>query len=191
MKTGIPRAAVPNVLTVSRLPLSVTVYFLVVNRWFLPALGILVIAQVTDWVDGSLARMWHAQTRFGEVIEHVVDSSMLMLPGLGLTQIGVLPAWLFVGGCAYCGLTWVAPQRIRRVWLLNAVLGMRSLLYGLAVIIIPFLVLKMLAEQHPALGLGIFFALTVYCLGTIYWKRGRIQFYVRRFRRRMQSSAIR
>jgi len=191
MKTGIPRAAVPNVLTVSRLPLSVTVYFFVVNEWFLPALGILIVAHLTDWVDGSLARRWHAQTRFGEVTEHVVDSSMLILPGIGLTRIGVLPPWLFVAGCAYCGLTWMAPERIRRVWLLNAVLGMRALFYGLAVTIIPFLLLKMLAVRHPVLGLGIFFALSVYCLGTIYWKRGRIQYYVRRFRRQVQSSAMR
>lgn len=172
---------VPNLLTFSRFPLSVIFYLLTVRERFAEALGVLVLAQTTDWVDGALARRWNAQTRLGTVIEHIADTFMLAVAGLGLAQLGILPLWMYVASVIYCVLTWITPQRIQRLWVLNVVLGMRTLLYGTALAVVPFLILRMIAAENPVLALGILGGFLLYGAGTLYWKRGRISYYWRRF----------
>ena len=191
MSELLPRSRLPNILTASRVPLAVGVYVLMLRGSFVAALGLLILAQVTDWVDGALARRWRAQSQFGTVVEHVADSLLVVLASLALAQVGALPVWVLVVGCVYCGLSWITPQRIRRVWVLNAVLGMRSLLYGFALAVIPFLILGMIADRHPLLATGIAVGLVFYGIGTIYWKRGRIQYYVLGFLRRLPGSMAR
>jgi len=46
---------------------------------------------------------------------------------------------------------------------------------------VPFIILRTIAAQNPVLALGILVALILYGAGTIYWKRGRIYYYWRRF----------
>ena len=118
---------------------------------------------------------------------------MLAIASLGLAQLGILPLWMYVASIAYCVLTWVTPQRIKRLWVLNVVLGMRTLLYGTALAVVPFIILRMIATQNPVLALAILSALILYGAGTLYWKRGRIhhywrRFYIRAFRRKSPVS---
>jgi len=187
MKTILPKAWIPNVLTFSRFPLSVAFYALTIRELFAEALGVLLLAQTTDWVDGAIARRWRVQSRLGSVAEHIADTFMLLMAGLGLAQIGVLPPWIFIASVTYCILTWTTPQRIKRLWVLNVVLGMRTLLYGTALAIVPFLVLKMIADRSPLLALAIFVGMILYGAGTVYWKRGRIHYYLRRYWRRIHT----
>lgn len=193
MKVLGSQAWVPNLLTLSRFPLSAAFYLLTIRERFAEALGVLVLAQTTDWIDGALARRWHAQTKFGAVFEHIADTFMLAIAGLGLAQLGILPLWIYVASIVYCVLTWITPQRIKRLWALNVVLGMRTLLYGTALAVVPFIILWMVAARNPALALAILGGFILYGLGTLYWKRGRIhhywrRFYVRAFRRKSPVS---
>ncbi len=42
------------------------------------------LAAVTDWLDGYLARKWHAETRFGRLLDPIADKIMVNLPLLAI-----------------------------------------------------------------------------------------------------------
>jgi cardiolipin synthase len=185
------KAWIPNLLTFSRFPLSVAFYVLAVRHALAEALLLFFLTQTTDWLDGPLARQWNVQTKLGTVVEHLADAFMLSMVGLALTQVGVIPAWLYVGGLVYCISTWVAPGSVRRLAGLNVLLGMRTLLYGTALAVIPFMVLRRIAREEPLLALAVLIAFIVYGAGALYWKRGRIFYHWGRFRSRISSRLMR
>jgi len=81
-------ASLPNVLTYLRIlavPAVVLCLFLIegdAGRWW--ALGVYIVACITDWLDGYLARVWHQQTVLGRMLDPIADkllvaSCLLML----------------------------------------------------------------------------------------------------------------
>lgn len=88
----------PNILTVLRLIAApmIAVMFLYFNRpladWF--ALGIFVLAAVTDFLDGYLARAWKQESKFGAMLDPIADKAMVVIALMvitGLTSV-VSPA---------------------------------------------------------------------------------------------------
>lgn len=74
---------IPNALSVLRLVAApmVAVMFLYFDRpwadWF--ALSLFVIASVTDWFDGYLARAWGQETKMGAMIDPIADKAMVVI----------------------------------------------------------------------------------------------------------------
>jgi CDP-diacylglycerol--glycerol-3-phosphate 3-phosphatidyltransferase len=64
---------VPNVLTLSRLVLSVVVFAFVANEWFWSALIVFVVAALTDALDGYFARLLNQGTAIGRQLDPLVD----------------------------------------------------------------------------------------------------------------------
>jgi len=73
----------PNILTVLRLfaAPAVAVMFLYFSHpwsdWF--ALIIFVLAALTDWIDGHLARSWKQETKFGAMLDPIADKAMVVI----------------------------------------------------------------------------------------------------------------
>ena len=66
----------PNLLTLLRvvlIPVFVAVFYLPWQYAGLTATIIFVIAAITDWVDGWLARRWNQTSRFGAFLDPVAD----------------------------------------------------------------------------------------------------------------------
>ncbi len=97
---------IPNILTVGRL-LAAPAFALVFV--FLPrpladtvALVLFVLAALTDYVDGYLARRWNQITAFGRMLDPIADKAMVImalavLMGLsGLNPLVVVPAALIL-----------------------------------------------------------------------------------------------
>jgi len=95
----------PNVLALSRVFLAPLMFLFLVNRdlaifegihisWlnYIAAL-IFVIASITDFFDGYIARMWNQKTEFGAIIDPLADK-MLMLAGfIGLMILDRASPW--------------------------------------------------------------------------------------------------
>ncbi len=67
---------VPNLLTVTRialLPILVLVNYLPVSWAPVAATGVFLLAALTDWLDGYLARRWHLTSAFGAFLDPVAD----------------------------------------------------------------------------------------------------------------------
>ncbi len=74
---------IPNILTVLRLiaaPL-VAILFLYFDRPYADffALFLFLIAAITDWFDGYLARAWRQQTKIGAMLDPIADKAMVVI----------------------------------------------------------------------------------------------------------------
>lgn len=100
------RWTVPNILTVLRLvavPL-LPVMFLYFSRpladWF--ALITFVLAAVTDYIDGYIARAWKQESRFGAAMDPIADKALVLIALIvingyaGVTPMILLPTALIV-----------------------------------------------------------------------------------------------
>lgn len=85
---------IPNVLTVCRLAVTpaVAIVFLILPRpladWI--ALVMFVLAAVTDFLDGYLARLWKQESRFGRMLDPVADKAMVVIALMVLVALAEL-----------------------------------------------------------------------------------------------------
>ena len=57
------------------------------------SLGIFVLAALTDYVDGELARRWRMITDFGKLMDPLVDKIMTAAAFVCLVPLKAIPAW--------------------------------------------------------------------------------------------------
>ncbi|WP_297446208.1 CDP-diacylglycerol--glycerol-3-phosphate 3-phosphatidyltransferase [Acidiferrobacter sp.] len=70
----------PNILTLLRItliPVFVIVYFLPVSWANAGTAGVFLLAALTDWLDGYLARRWNQSSAFGAFLDPVADKLMV------------------------------------------------------------------------------------------------------------------
>src|ERR1700719_4043765 len=85
-----------NRLTVSRLILTVLFVAMLNCTWpyaRTTAFIIFLIAGVTDFVDGEIARRYGIITNFGKLMDPLVDKIMMAAAFISLVPMGAIPAW--------------------------------------------------------------------------------------------------
>jgi CDP-diacylglycerol--glycerol-3-phosphate 3-phosphatidyltransferase len=91
---------IPNVLTVMRLIAapSIVVMFLYFSRpladWF--ALVLFLVAAISDWFDGYLARLWGQESKFGQMLDPIADKAMVIIALLIITGFSGMNAWILL-----------------------------------------------------------------------------------------------
>ena len=61
--------------------------------WMYISLGIFVIASLTDFVDGYIARHYNQTTDFGKFMDPLADKCLVTAAMLWFVEIGQMPAW--------------------------------------------------------------------------------------------------
>jgi CDP-diacylglycerol--glycerol-3-phosphate 3-phosphatidyltransferase len=85
-----------NRLTVSRLVLTVLFVAMLNCAWEYArtaAFIIFLIAGVTDFFDGEIARRYGSVTNFGKLMDPLVDKIMMAAAFISLVPMGAIPAW--------------------------------------------------------------------------------------------------
>ena len=94
----------PNALAFFRILLAPLMFFMLVNAqgiftqihisWinYFAAL-IFVIASVTDFFDGYIARCWDQKTKLGAILDPLADKMLILAAFLGLMMLGRASAW--------------------------------------------------------------------------------------------------
>lgn len=90
----------PNILTLLRLFAApgVAVMFLYFARphadWF--ALILFVVAAITDFADGYLARAWSQESKFGAMLDPIADKAMVIIALLVITGFSGMNPWILM-----------------------------------------------------------------------------------------------
>lgn len=74
----IERAKIPNYLTFLRVTLIPIFVLLMLNNKNLWALGVFIIASLTDYLDGYFARKWNLVSDFGKLMDPIADKILVM-----------------------------------------------------------------------------------------------------------------
>lgn len=86
----------PNALTISRIVLAFVVLALLTRHGGRAAFFCFVVALITDFLDGWVARRLHAQSDFGEQLEGLADASLALAGLVGLSLAHHL-SWYITG----------------------------------------------------------------------------------------------
>jgi cardiolipin synthase len=84
----------PNGLTVLRLLLALPLGVFILRENYTSALGIAVLAGLSDALDGFAARRLGALSRFGAALDPIADKVLITVTFVCLAQVGLVPWYL-------------------------------------------------------------------------------------------------
>lgn len=87
---------VPNVISFGRLALVPVFLWCIVDGAYLNALIVLIVASVTDALDGWLARTLNQVSNLGILLDPIADRLYILAALIGLAVRGFVPWWLLV-----------------------------------------------------------------------------------------------
>ena len=89
----------PNKLTMLRILLvPVFIVFIALpsewvwNIWV--ALGVFIVAAITDFLDGQISRRKNIVTKFGKIMDPLADKLLVSSGFIMLAGLGIIPAWI-------------------------------------------------------------------------------------------------
>jgi CDP-diacylglycerol--glycerol-3-phosphate 3-phosphatidyltransferase len=94
-----PTLNLPNQLTVGRLGLCALFLISMTIAWpyaATAAMVIFILASLTDWLDGSIARARNLVTDLGKLLDPLADKVLIVAALVALVQRGIAPMWMVV-----------------------------------------------------------------------------------------------
>ena len=89
--------SIPTKLTLLRILMT----FVIMGLLFVPgwvakilALGCFLLASMTDWLDGYLARRWRQVSPLGALLDPIADKVLVLGALLAFVQLRLIPAWM-------------------------------------------------------------------------------------------------
>jgi cardiolipin synthase len=85
-----------NLLSISRLIIGLFLYILILNQHSIGAIILSIIAIITDYADGYLARKRNEISELGKILDPVADKVTVGLSSVALYQAYGLPLWVVI-----------------------------------------------------------------------------------------------
>ena len=136
-----------NILSMARLVIVIPVtYLIVVDGRLFWIMTLLILALITDYFDGRVARWSHSVSNWGKLLDPFADKMGGALVILALTYVGKLPVWFIVVVVVRDLLIILGGEIIRRR---TGEIGMSLLSGKLAVSAVAITVLAALLTADP------------------------------------------
>lgn len=87
-----------NKLTLCRvvmIPIFLVLLYVDFTGHLWAALAVFILASVTDFIDGYVARHYHQITDFGKFMDPLADKLLVMSAMVWFVEVGWMPAWAF------------------------------------------------------------------------------------------------
>ena len=91
-----PLSWIPNAICIFRIVLVVPIVAALLRGDFSVALALIVLAGVSDGVDGFLAKRFDWRSRLGSLLDPAADKLLLVSVFLTLTYLSLTPLWLAI-----------------------------------------------------------------------------------------------
>jgi cardiolipin synthase len=85
-------AALPNLITLSRIVLVPVTIVMIADRDWMTALVLFLLAGLSDGLDGFLARTFDLRSELGAYLDALADKALLISMYVALAVVGVIPA---------------------------------------------------------------------------------------------------
>ena len=86
----------PNALTALRIFLVPLLVVFLLTEYTLIGLTVFIVASLTDWFDGYLARTRKQITTLGQLLDPIADKLLISAAFISLVELGLAPAWMVV-----------------------------------------------------------------------------------------------
>jgi len=86
----------PNALTILRIFMVPLLVVFLLTEYTLVGLFVFILASLTDWFDGYLARTRHQITTLGQLLDPIADKLLISAAFISLVELGSAPAWMVV-----------------------------------------------------------------------------------------------
>ena len=86
----------PNLITIGRLLLVPLIIWFIVADQPLAAFGVLLVAGISDAVDGFIARQFDLRSELGTYLDPIADKTLLVSIYVTLAVIAAIPVWLTI-----------------------------------------------------------------------------------------------
>ena len=84
----------PNLISISRIPLAAAAAFMLVRGNILLTGVFMVLATVTDWLDGAVARKTGTVSDWGKILAPAADKLAFLIMALALLHMDLVQAWI-------------------------------------------------------------------------------------------------
>lgn len=86
---------IPNFLCIGRIALSPYLGYVIIQSNYSVAIGLLIIAGLSDFADGYIARNWEGQkSNFGSFLDPLADKTLVASLVISMTYSNLMPLWL-------------------------------------------------------------------------------------------------
>ena len=106
------KVALVNLITLSRIVLAIFIFLLLaIDNYLEVALMLFMLAGITDYLDGYLARKYSLTSQLGEILDPIADKILIIFLFFGLAMN--LSSYLiaFIGSCIITREIWVSALR--------------------------------------------------------------------------------
>ena len=86
----------PNKLTTMRMILVPVFIVLYLTGYSYASAAVFVIASLTDFLDGHLARKYNLVTNFGKIMDPLADKLLVTSAFVCMVQTGIVPGWMVI-----------------------------------------------------------------------------------------------
>ena len=89
----------PNKLTIARvimIPLFLICLYLNIGCGKYIAVGIFILASLTDLLDGKIARKYNLVTNFGKFMDPLADKLLVCSAMIAFIELDLIPAWIVI-----------------------------------------------------------------------------------------------
>lgn len=84
----------PNLISIFRLFLILPILYFFLKGQCAVAFWLFVVANISDFLDGFLARLYNQTTQFGRYIDPIADKILIMSVYIVITFSGLVPWWV-------------------------------------------------------------------------------------------------
>ncbi|HRX29751.1 MAG TPA: CDP-diacylglycerol--glycerol-3-phosphate 3-phosphatidyltransferase [Saprospiraceae bacterium] len=90
---------IPNIISVARVPMAIACSYLAFQNTFESLVWsflLFLLASITDYIDGYLARKWNIVSNFGKIMDPIADKILILGVLLAFYVNGLIPIYIFI-----------------------------------------------------------------------------------------------